>query len=103
MSEFPDEDLAKTMKKIADLAKEDGKITPEEYNILKRLSFDVAEYLITLETSKEDGVIDDEEKAELLRLKEKIVHNAKNIAASDGIIDNDEEQLIKKIVDLLDK
>jgi len=96
------QNLPELMKKIADLAKEDGEITIEEYEILQSLSFDVAEYMIALEDSMEDGKIDKFESEILINLKEKIISNARATAIKDGVVSQDEMVLLNKLIDILD-
>ena len=94
-------DLSILLKKIADKAKEDGEITADEYGILEKLSFDVAEYLKYFDEAQEDGTIDNAEQQQLLALKKKIVFNAMGVASKDGIVTDDEFSLINEIVRLL--
>lgn len=89
------------LKKIADKAKEDGEITVDEYRILEKLSFDVAEYMKCLEESQEDGIIDPQEQQQLLTLKKKIVFNAMGVASKDGIVTDEEFSLINEIIRIL--
>ena len=84
-------DLTILLKKIADKAKEDGQITVDEYGILEKLSFDVAEYMKYLDEAKEDGTIDPSEEKQLLQLKKKIIFNAMSVASKDGIVTDDDE------------
>ena len=103
MPEFPKMNLAKIMKKVADIAKQDGKITEEEYQLLEGISFDVAEYMIELEKSMEDGIVDNREAIKLKTLKENIIINAKSVADQDGVIDSDEEEILFKLIEILEK
>ena len=97
------QDLPRLMKKIADLAKQDGEITDEEYDILQSLSFDVAEYMIALEDSLADGKIDKFERETLINLKSKIISNARTVAIKDGVVSQDEMALLNKMIEILDK
>ena len=102
MPDFPKMNLAKMMKKVAEIAKKDGKITDEEYELLEGISFDVAEYMIALEKSMEDGVIDEQEAVLMQQLKNKIINNAKKVASQDGHIDEDEAQILKELIYILE-
>ncbi len=94
-------DLSTLMKKIADKAKEDGVINEDEYKILEKLSFDVAEYMVFLEKSTEDGTIDELEQNKLLELKGKIVFNAMEVASVDGKVTDEEHALVTEIISIL--
>ncbi|OLS20051.1 MAG: hypothetical protein HeimC2_39050 [Candidatus Heimdallarchaeota archaeon LC_2] len=89
------------MKKIADKAKEDGVISEDEYNILEKVSFDVAEYNLYLEKSTEDDYIDEVEYKKLHELKNKIVFNAMGVASKDGKVTDDEHALVSEIIRIL--
>jgi hypothetical protein len=89
------------MKKIADKAKEDGEISEDEYKILEKLSFDVEEYMIFLEKSKEDNNIDDIEQKKLHELKKKIVFNAMEVASENGIVTDEEHALVNEVINIL--
>ncbi len=94
-------DLSTLMKKIADKAKEDGEISEDEYKILEKLSFDVAEYMVFLEKSTEDDTIDEIEQKKLLELKKKIVFNAMEVASEDGMVTDEEHALINEVINIL--
>lgn len=98
---LPSDDLVNVLQKIADMAKADGKITLEEYELLRGLSYDTAEYMMALEESK--GEIGDEERKQLLKLKRKIIENAKRVAGKNGVVTDDEAQMIDKLIELLNK
>jgi tellurite resistance protein len=89
------------MKKIADKAKEDGEISDDEYKILEKVSFDVAEYMVFLEKSTEDDHINEIEQKKLHELKKKIVFNAMGVASEDGIVTDEEHALVSEIIQIL--
>ncbi len=82
---------------VVNAAKADGEITPDEYNILKQLSMDAAEYAIALEDAQSDGIIDSEEQKMLDGLKERLLSNAERVAEEDGVLTQDEVRLLIKI------
>lgn len=96
-----DQDLSRLMKKIADKAKEDGVISDDEYKILEKVSFDVAEYMVYFEKSIEDENIDEIEQKKLHDLKKKIVYDAMGVATQDGKVTDDEHSLITEIIKIL--
>jgi tellurite resistance protein len=89
------------MKKIADKAKSDGVISEDEYKILEKVSFDVNEYMVFLEKANEDNYIDEVEEKKLIELKKKIVYNAMEVESKDGMVTDEEHELIKEIVRIL--
>ncbi|MHA2100440.1 MAG: hypothetical protein ACW99A_17325 [Candidatus Kariarchaeaceae archaeon] len=96
-----DQDLTRLMKKIADKAKSDGVISEDEYKILEKVSFDVNEYMVFLEKANEDNYIDEVEEKKLIELKKKIVYNAMEVESKDGMVTDEEHELIKEIVRIL--
>ena len=104
MSEkLPGHTLAEYLKAVVREAKRDGKVTTDEYDILKQLSFDVAEYTMALEAAEQDGTIDPSEKDRLLGLKSKLLDNAREVANADGIVTDEELALLEKIAEVLEK
>ena len=101
-SDLPGHTLAQYLKAVAKVAKSDGKVTEDEYNILKQLSFDVAQYTMTLEDAEKDGIIDQQERSKLEDLKSKLLENATEIANQDGVISDDEAALLDKLAEILD-
>ena len=100
---LPGHTLAEYLKAVVKEAKKDGTITPDEYDILKQLSFDVAEYTMALEDAQKDGIIDGTEKEQLLALKTKLLDNAREVANADGVVTADELALLEKLAEVLDQ
>ncbi len=91
------------MKKIAEKAKEDGEISDDEYKILEKVSFDVAEYMVFLEKASDDDEIDEIERKTLLNLRKKILFNAMEVASEDGRVTDEEHALISEIIRILNE
>lgn len=66
-------------------------------NVLKTaVSFDKA-----LNKAKLDGVIDDDERVELDKIRKKIFEEAANIAEKDEIITQEETKLLDKLLEII--
>ncbi|MCE7735996.1 MAG: TerB family tellurite resistance protein [Candidatus Heimdallarchaeota archaeon] len=90
-----------TVRELMTTAKNDGIITPEEKDIIDQVRIDADSYSLILKESLSDGLIDSNEAERLDDLKQMIIDRAELIAKVDGVLDNDEKMLIKKLSDIL--
>ena len=90
-----------TIRKLMEVAKNDGVITPEEKDIIDQVKVDADSYNMMLQESLTDGTINEQESEKLNDLKQMIIDRAELIAKVDGDFDSDEQFLIKKLADIL--
>ncbi len=94
MIEEQDKKINEMIKSITKVALSDGKITPEEAELIERVQINVLIYDNALEDALDDGIITDEEKVILDALKMEILNDAWEIASiSDGIDENELKML----------
>lgn len=82
---------------IIEKAKEDGKITVEEENIIKIAESNLKEFENMVEQALEDDVITQEERNALIDLEEKVMSDTYFKAVEDDVIDTDEMALLKAL------
>ncbi len=87
-----------TLIKVAFL---DGKLTRDEFDIIKNVLADLINYSSILEEALNDGIIDDLEKQKLQSQREKVIDKAKLIANKDYIITEEEKKLILTTKEIL--
>lgn len=92
-----------TIRELMEAAQKDGVITSEEKDIIDQVRVDADSYNMMLEESLSDGTINDYEAEKLGDLKQMILDRAELIAKVDGELDNDEQQLLKKLSEILNK
>lgn len=90
-----------TIRELMNAAKNDGIITPEEKDIIDQVRVDADSYSLILKESLSDGIIDSKEAERLDDLKQMIIERAELIARVDGALDTDEQNLIKKLSEIL--
>ncbi len=83
--------------KIIEKAKEDGKITKEEENIIKIAEANLKEFEKMVEQALEDNVITQEERNALIDLEETVMSDTYFKAIEDSVIDMDEMALLKAL------
>ncbi|MHA2097335.1 MAG: hypothetical protein ACW99A_01505 [Candidatus Kariarchaeaceae archaeon] len=93
--------LNDTLSAMAEVAKENGIITYQEFDILKQVRYDVNEYQNALKRALEDGIITLEENQLLTKMKDDILQNVITVANFDRVIDDEEKALIKKITEIV--
>ncbi len=96
-----DDLLNNTLSAMAEVAKENGVITYEEFEILKQVRYDVSEYQNALKRAFDDGIITFEENQILTKMKEDILKNVITVANFDKVVDDEEQGLIKKITEIV--
>lgn len=90
-----------TMRELIEAAKKDGVITPEEQDIIEQVKVHADSYNMILEESLSDGIISSDEADRLNGLKQMIVDRAELIAKIDGKFEDDEKELIKKLIEIM--
>lgn len=98
-----DELLNYTLQEMAKVAKENGTITYQEFEIMKQVRYDVSEYQNALTRALDDGIITSEENQMLAKMKDDILQNVITVANFDKVVDDEEEGLIKKITQIVNE
>ena len=96
-----DELLNSTLNAMAEVAKENGVITYEEFEILKQVRYDVSDYQDALKRALADGIITSDENQVLTKMKDRILQNVITVANFDKVVDDEEKGLIKKITEIV--
>ncbi len=94
----PDEQFAIQMKKLVEVAAEDGIITEDERTVLKNIEISMREFTEHLKEALEDGIITPEEVDSLKKLKAKILKEAFDVANLDDKITTDELKILMTFV-----
>lgn len=98
------EDLfTSTIASLMEKAKEDGIITPEEFELIEQVRLDAENYTSMLREATSDGIITDKEAQKLDELKKRILERAELVARIDGTLDDDEKQLLETLADVIKK
>lgn len=100
-----DEDslLDKTLKILFDKAFEDGLVTDDEFEIIQTVEINIEKYTEALDKALEDNIITSEEADRLEQLKKEILKKAQEVAEIDGVVDEEETALLKKLTEALNK
>ncbi len=85
------------LKQLIEKAKEDEIITEEEAKIIEIAENNIKEYETVLNKALEDGLIDQEERNNLIALEEKLMEETYFQAINDNILDDDEILLLKTL------
>lgn len=85
------------ISELLNLAMEDGIETQEEADIITNVISNFDKFNEMLELAFEDNKITYQEKKDLLKIVDKIDDEAQNIAETDGIVTEDEMQLLYHI------
>ena len=93
--------LEKTLKLLFEQAFKDGVVTDDEFEIIEQVELDIELYMDSLNRALLDNLITTEESDELEALKDKILEKATQIAQGDGVIDAEEQGLLKKLSEIL--
>ncbi|MCY3412881.1 MAG: hypothetical protein INQ03_14685 [Candidatus Heimdallarchaeota archaeon] len=95
MNSGANQHLNEIVNQLFDQAVKDGIITDEEYILIQSIEFEMDRYLEGLNFALEDGIITEMEKEKLIKLQKAIVAKAEHTAAADGIVDEDEKELLR--------
>ena len=93
--------LEKTLRLLFEQAFKDGVVTDDEFEIIEQVELDIELYMDSLNRALLDNLITTEESDELEALKDKILEKATQIAQGDGVIDAEEQGLLKKLSEIL--
>lgn len=91
----------KTMKEMWMVAMKDGKISPEERDILNQIRIDADEYSMMLTECMDDDIITKAEFDKLELLKKQMIDRATITAKIDSNYTDDERALIRKLTELV--
>ncbi|MHA2250065.1 MAG: ABC transporter ATP-binding protein [Candidatus Kariarchaeaceae archaeon] len=80
------------------LVLKDQVVTNDEYHLLVNILDNFQLYGSTLDAALEDNVIDDNERNELIKTREKLIIDATNIANHDKIISSDEQEILDRLL-----
>ena len=87
---------------LKDVALEDGIMKLDETKLISHAMRTAISFDWYLEEARKDGVIDEEERAKLEKLKNRIYNQAKEVAESDNTITKDEAKLLAKLSEKLE-
>ena len=96
-----DDVLNNTLNAMAEVAKENGIISYQEFEILKQVRYDVNDYQNALKKALDDGIITSDENQILTKMKDDILKNVITVANFDKIVDDEEKGMIKKITEII--
>jgi len=91
------------LTEIFEAAAKDGKITEEEYEIIKQVEVDIDIFNKALEQVEMDNILEPEEIGKLMDLRDRILERAEIVARSDDVISEDEAELLKVIANAIKK
>jgi tellurite resistance protein len=103
MTENESESFNVIIQELTKLASQDGIITDDEKEILSQIKFDMDYYELMLADALEDGIITDHEKEKLHDIASSMLERAKIVAGIDGVITDDEKNLIQKLTEIIKK
>lgn len=86
---------------LAQIKKEEG--SDAESSILSKIYWDLSFYKDLLDDCIEDGEFEESEKKELQKLAEQIINNATLIAKRDGVVDDQEKEVLGHLIQLLEQ
>ena len=93
--------LDSTLKELCKIIKEDGYLTSDELDLLTQVRWDVGAYEDALQTALEDAIITKEESEQLDTLKQQILASVYKVANWDGVLSDDEKNIIKKLTEIV--
>ncbi|MFW9992058.1 MAG: hypothetical protein ACFFD4_08340 [Candidatus Odinarchaeota archaeon] len=98
-----DQELQRCIRELREIALEDEEITPEEKALLDKIEEDFTQLEKQLFQVLESNLDDEEFQELLLDFLNHIADNAFKVAYEDGIISPDEQKLLDKIKDFINK
>ena len=102
-SRSKDEILDTAIKEIIDMAFKDGIVDDREWELINQIEISIEDYADSLDRALLDGVITPEESEELETLKNKILEDASSIANEDGVIDEEEANILQILLKIVEK
>lgn len=91
------------LKELFEKAFADGIISDEEYELISQIEVDVDDLTHSIFAAYVDGTITEEESEKMITLKQKIMDQATNVANADGVISEDETELLSQLSTLISK
>ena len=91
------------LEEIFQAAAKDGKISDEEYEIIKQVEVDLDIFNKALEQVEKDNILEPEEIGMLMDLRDRILERAEIVARADHEITEDEAELLKVIANAIKK
>ncbi len=85
------------------VAQEDGKLSQDEYEIIKQVEVDLELFNRALAAAEEDRMLEPEEIGTLMDLRDRILERAEIVARADGSISDDEIRLLGTLAQVLKK
>jgi regulator of RNase E activity RraB len=98
-----DDLIEQVISQMTKVAKQDGKITQEEEELIVEAHINLLAYDQALEEALEDGIIDSQEKELLTGLREQIIQGAWDIAAESDGVSEDELKLLDVLINKVRK
>ncbi|MHA2502812.1 MAG: hypothetical protein ACXAE3_08085 [Candidatus Kariarchaeaceae archaeon] len=83
------------------IAMKDGKLTPDEEELMISIISDIEKYSHLLQKAKADGKIDSKEEKELFEGRMEIIEKAYAKARTDKIVSSEERALLKEMVKII--
>ncbi|MCY3412787.1 MAG: hypothetical protein INQ03_14210 [Candidatus Heimdallarchaeota archaeon] len=94
--------IDKFLDKMMSIAESDGEISTDEQEILDEVLNEVSEYrLMVFDAQDNDGVIDDAEMEKMKGYRERILNLVNRKAMRDGIITDEERDLIDSLFEFV--
>ncbi len=91
----------KSFDRLVEIALRDGNISNDEKLLIDRITSDVDEYNQLLEDALKDNIIDEKERALLMKRRSKFWGDAKNIALADKSVSKEERALLEHLVEII--
>ncbi len=85
------------------VAQEDGKLSQDEYEIIKQVEVDLELFNKALAAAEEDQMLEPEEIGKLMDLRDRILERAEIVARADGTVSDDEIKLLGTLTQVLKK
>ena len=98
-----DEILDSALKELFDVAFKDGVVDDKEFELIQQVEISIEAYAEYLNRALLDNVITPAESKELERLRDKVMTDAHAIATEDGVIDEEEGELLRTLTKIFRK
>ncbi len=95
--------VKESWKELLRIALQDGEIDTDEHQLLEKIVADVKSYGELLENALEDGIITFQEHQQLVDERHKILDEAQFVASSDEKITDDEQALLDKLIEIVQR
>ena len=88
---------------LMETAMDDGTISEDELSILHSVMNNLRDYGEAVERALEDHVITEEEKAELLKINQKLIQDVESTIMQDGIVTHEEMNLLNRLARVMNE